>query len=92
MAYLFPNCLDPLDVDLLVKRENELTKIYQYTGRGFFLSYIIGVAGFYIFRGRTTPFFKDVMKHTFLCIGGTFGSALLAEKIASEVYYNKVLI
>ena len=92
MVYLFPNCLDPRDVDLLVKREDELTKIYQYTGRGFFLSYLIGVAGFYMFRGRSTPFFRDVIKHSCLSIGGTFTSALLVEKIASEVYYNKILI
>ena len=28
VVYLFPNCLDPRDVDLLVMREKELTKIY----------------------------------------------------------------
>jgi hypothetical protein len=38
------------------------------------------------------PYFKDVMKHGILCVGGTFASALLAEKIASETYYNKLLI
>ena len=84
--------MDPRDVDLLVKRESELTKIYQYTGRGFFLSYIAGVTVYYLFRGRTTPFFKDVVKHSMLAVGGTFAAALTTEKIASEFYYNKVLI
>ena len=79
-------------MSLLVKRENELTKIYQYSGRGFFCSYILGVIAAYTLRGRGTPYFKDVVKHTILCATGTFTSALLAEKIASETYYNKLLI
>jgi len=28
VVYLFPNCLDMHDMDLLKKREDELTKIY----------------------------------------------------------------
>ena len=90
--YLFPNCLDPEDMELMAKRENELSKIYKYTGRGFFFSYLTGVVGYYIFRGRGTPFFKNVMKHTVLSVGGTFLTAMLAERLASELYYNKVLI
>jgi len=43
-------------------------------------------------RGKGTPFFRSVVKHSVLCIGGTFGSALLAERLASELYYNKLLI
>jgi len=42
-------------------------------------------------RGRT-PFFRDIFKHSVLCIGGTFISALASERIASELYYNKLLI
>ena len=91
VVYLFPNCLDPRDMDLLAKREDELSKIYKYTGRTFFATYVLGVAGYYFTRGRT-PYFKDVAKHSVLSIGGMFGSALLAEKMASEVYYNKLLI
>ena len=79
-------------MDLLVKRENELTKIYQYVGRGFFASYFVGVSVFYFMRGRGTPFFKDILKHSILGIGGTFLSALVAERIAAEFYYNRVLI
>ena len=32
VLYLFPNCLDVRDMELLVQRENELSKIYKYTG------------------------------------------------------------
>ena len=92
VVYLFPTALDPMDVELLVKRENELTKVYQYSGRGFFLSYITGASLYYFMKGRGSPYFSGVMKHAFLCIGGTFGAALLAERLASELYYNKVLI
>lgn len=81
-----------MDMELLRKREDELSLIYKYTGRGFFFSYIAGVAGYYIFRGKGTPFFKSLMKHSVLCVGGTFASALAAERLASELYYNKVLI
>ena len=38
------------------------------------------------------PYFKDVMTHTILMVGGSFVSGRLTEKIASEFYYNKVLI
>lgn len=79
-------------MELLRQREDELSKIYKYTGRGYFLSYVLGVAGYYVFRGAGAPFFKNVMKHSVLCIGGTFLSAMMAERLASELYYNKVLI
>jgi hypothetical protein len=92
VVYLFPNCLDPNDVELLAKRDKELTTIYTYSGRGFFFSYLIGLTGFYLLRGKGTPYFKDVIKHTVLCVGGTFSSALFAERLASEMYYNKLLI
>jgi hypothetical protein len=78
-------------MDLMAKREGELSKIYRYAGRGFFFSYLLGVAGLYVFRGGT-PYFKNVMKHAILCIGGTFVAGLGAERLASELYYNKLLI
>lgn len=92
VVYLFPTCLDPRDMELMAKREEELSKIYRYSGRGFFFSYILGVSAYYIFRGRSTPYFRSLMKHTVLCIGGTFTAALGAERLASELYYNKLLI
>ncbi len=92
VVYLFPNCLDPVDMETLQKRENELSKIYMYSGRGFFASYVLGVTAFYALRGRSLPFFRDFMKHTFLAVSGTFVSALSAERLASELYYNKALI
>lgn len=38
------------------------------------------------------PYFKDVLTHTILMVGGAFVTARLSEKIAAEFYYNKVLI
>ena len=32
VVYLFPTCLDPRDMDLLVLREKELSKIFTYSG------------------------------------------------------------
>jgi len=32
VVYLFPSCLDMQDMDLLRKREEELSKIYRFTG------------------------------------------------------------
>lgn len=81
-----------MDMETLNKREEELSKIYQYTGRGFFISYVLGVTAFYALRGRSIPYFRDVAKHTFLAVSGTFVAALSAERLASEMYYNKALI
>ena len=79
-------------MELLRKREDELSKIYRYSGRGFFIAYLTGLSAFYVMRGRGTPFFKNVVKHTILSVGGTFATALLSERLASELYYNKLLI
>jgi hypothetical protein len=79
-------------MELLRRREEELTKIYQYSGRGFFMAYVLGVSAFYLWRGKSTPFFRSMVKHSILSISGTFVAALGAERIASELYYNKLLI
>ncbi len=92
VVYLFPNCLDPMDMEYMRKREDELTRIYQWTGRGFFGLYVFGVGAYYLWRGKTTPFFSSFMKHSILAISGTFATALGAERLASELYYNKLLI
>jgi hypothetical protein len=81
-----------MDMELLRKREDELTMIYKYSGRGFFIAYVAAVTGLYFFRGRSTPYFKNVVKHSILSVGGMFATALLSERIASELYYNKLLI
>ena len=92
VLYLFPNCLDVQDVELLRKREDELSRIFSYAGRGFFLSYV-GLSFFQMFiRKGTTPYFRQFVQHSFLCISGSFASAYLAEKIAAEMVYNQVLI
>ena len=92
VVYLFPNVLDPMDMEHLRKREEELSKIYQYSGRGFFAAYTLGVTAFYLLRGKSTPFFSTLVKHSILALSGTFGVALGAERLASELYYNKLLI
>ena len=91
VLYLYPNCLDVKDVELLAKREKELTTIYRYAGQGFFCLYYAGVALSFWRRGAR-PFFKDVIMHTVLGVTGTFGSAFICEKVAAELYYNRVLI
>lgn len=79
-------------METLRKREDELTKIYQYSGWGFFGSYLLGVTGYYFMRGRSTPLFAALVKHTILSVTGTFVASLTAERLASELYYNKLLI
>ena len=91
VVYLFPNCLDPADVDAMALREKELTKIYVYSGRGFFASYALASLGSCMMRGRL-PFFSQVMKHSILAGTGTFVAAALGEKVGAELYYNKLLI
>jgi hypothetical protein len=92
VVYLFPNCLDLNDMELLKRREDELSMIYKMSGRGFFFAYGLGFLGYHAFRRGQTPYFKDVVKHLILCVGGTFVFARMAEKIAAEMYYNRVLI
>ena len=38
------------------------------------------------------PYFKDVVTHSILMVGGAFVTARLCEKVAAEFYYNRVLI
>ena len=92
VVYLFPNVLDSRDMELLAKRENELSKIFKYSGQGFFATYLFGLAGVSFMRGRGMPYFRNVVKHTILCVGGTFSAAFGGERLASELYYNKLLI
>ena len=92
VLYLYPNCLDVDDVELLAVREKELSSIYKYAGQGFFCAYFIGVAGYFAFRKGTTPYFKDVAMHGVLGVGGTFLAANMAEKVAAELYYNRIMV
>lgn len=92
VVYLFPNCLDGNDMELLRRREEELSRIYRVAGWGFFGSYVVGACAYYVMRGRSTPLFKQMVQHTILSVSGTFISALGAERLASELYYNKLLI
>ena len=88
ILYLYPNCIDVKDMDLLAKREQELSNIYKYSARGFLGLYIVGCMGHFAIRKGTMPYFKDVVMHTILGLFGTFGTGYLCEKVASEFYYN----
>ena len=92
VVYLFPNCLEVKDMELLAKRDKELTQIYKYTGRGFFCAYWMTALGYFAFRRGTTPHFSEMMKHTVLSVGGTFVVSSGVEKVAAEMYHNKILI
>ena len=92
ILYLYPNCIEPKDMETLAKREDELSLIYRYSGRGFLGMYALAVAGHFLIRKGTMPYFKDVIMHSILGISGTFVSAYLVEKVAAEFYYNQVMI
>ena len=89
---MFPNCLEVDDMDILAKRENDLTTIKSYTGYSFFFSYLLGSTAYYGIRLGTLPVFKNVMKHSVLGVAGTFCAGMMAEKLAAESYYNVVLM
>lgn len=91
VVYLFPNCLEARDVELLARRDSELTKFYQYGGYTFFGAYALAAFGSTLMRGRL-PFFRTAMKHTILSFCGTYCTALATEKLAAELYYNRLLI
>ena len=61
VLYLYPNCLEESDMSLLAKRESELSKIYSYTGKGFFTMYAMGVVFNFAVRRGSTPYFKDII-------------------------------
>ena len=80
-----------MDMDLLVQREKELTNIYRFGGYSFLGVYSAASIGRILVR-KQLPYFKDVVKHTVLAGCGTFCAAASTEKIASEIYYNRLLI
>ena len=79
-------------MDLLAKRETELTAIYKYSARGFLGLYLVGALGYYGLRKGSMPYFKDVTMHVILSVFGAFSVGYLSEKMASELYYNQILI
>ena len=88
ILYLYPNCIDVKDMDLLAKRETELNSIFKYSARGFLGLYFLGFAANFAIRKGTMPYFKDVVMHSILGVFGTFGTGYLCEKVAAEFYYN----
>ena len=91
ILYLYPAAVSPNDMELMVKREKELTKIYRYSGQGFFGSYLGICIANMLYKG-TSPYFRTFAKHSFLITAGAMATALIAEKMASEMYYNHILI
>ena len=61
ILYLYPNCIDVKDMEMLAKRENELSMIYTYSARGFLALYCLGFVGHFALRKGTSPYFKDVV-------------------------------
>ena len=78
-------------MDLLVRRETELSKIYKYSGWTFFGAYSLCGIATMAMSGRL-PYFRRFMTHTTLACVGTYGSAHIGEWVAAEFYYNKLLI
>ena len=91
VLYLYPNCLDVDDVELLAQRERELSNIYKMAGRAFFCTYVFGVAAYFGMRKGTMPYFKDIMMQGTLCVAGSFLAANMAEKVSAEMFYNRVM-
>ena len=91
VVYLFPNCLEPRDVELLARRDQELMMLYRVGGYAFLGGYALAALGSTVMKGRL-PFFRTAVKHTTLAVCGTYCSALATEKLAAELYYNKLLI
>ena len=92
ILYLYPNCIELKDLDMLSKRERELNDIFKYSARGFLGLYALGFVGHFALRMGSMPYFKDIVMHSILGITGTFGTGYLCEKVAAEFYYNKVMI
>mmetsp|Transcript_15614 Transcript_15614/g.26379 ORF Transcript_15614/g.26379 Transcript_15614/m.26379 type:complete len:115 (-) Transcript_15614:72-416(-) len=78
-------------MELLAQREEELGKIYKYSGRTFLGLYMVAGLGSCITKGRL-PFFSTFVKHSILSITGTFCTAAAFEKVGAELYYNQLLI
>ena len=92
VVYMFPNCLELDDMNILAKREEDLSKIYKFSAQAFFATYMVIFAGHSLFRKGSMPYMRDFAKHGILSIAGTFASAEMADKIAAEGYYNTVLM
>jgi hypothetical protein len=90
--YLFPHCLDQNDMELIKSKEKELKVINYYSRTGFIVAYIAGMGGYLLTRGRSGISVKNIMKHSILALSGTFLTAISAERLAKEIYYNNVLI
>ena len=78
-------------MDLMAQRDKELTNIFRYGGYSFLGCYGLASIGSILMKGRL-PFFRTFTKHSILAGCGTYVSAMLSEKIAAEIFYNKLLI
>ena len=78
-------------MDLMAQRDKELTSIFRYGGYSFLGGYALSSLGSVLMKGRL-PFFRTFTKHSILAGCGTYMAAMLSEKIAAELFYNKLLI
>ena len=78
-------------MDLMALRDKELTNIFKYGGYTFLGGYALTSLGSILMKGRL-PFFRTFTKHSILAGCGTYATAMVSEKIAAELYYNKLLI
>ena len=59
-------------MEMLSKREREMTQIRVYALYGFAAMYTIGVLGHFGMRKGTMPYFKDVIMHSILGVSGSY--------------------
>ena len=91
VVYIFPNCLEVPDVELLSKRDRELTRTFQIGAYSFLGGYAFLSLANIMMKGRL-PFFRTFMTHSILAGTGTYCSAMATEKVCAELWYNKLLI
>ena len=78
-------------MELLALRDKELSMIYRWSAYAFLGGYAIASFGNVVMK-RRLPYFRSFMKHSMLATAGTLGTGLLSEKLAAEMYYNRLLI
>ena len=92
VVYMFPNCLELDDMEILRKREEDLSKIHKFSGQAFLASYLIGATYVFAIRRGHFPYMKQIVTGAILGTAGTFIAAELSDKLAAELYYNRILM
>merc|ERR1712078_508218 len=89
---MFPNCLELDDMELLRTREEDLSKIHKFAGQAFLASYLVGFTYVFAIRRGHFPYMKQFVSNIILGTAGTFIAAEVADKVAAELYYNRILM